>query len=159
MLENLMDQVTTFVEGFPPSIQWLGTGLAGAIPFVESYGATAIGIVVGIHPIVACTAAIVGNAISMLILVTLADKSRGLFKKEPGQQSKRYARFERMFNRFGVPLTSLLGQLVLPSQITSALMVGVGAKRSNVIFWQLISITIWGILLALATTGVISFLS
>lgn len=40
---------------------------------------------------------------------------------------------------------SLLGQWVLPSQITSAMMVGFGASRNAVIAWQIVGITLWGV--------------
>lgn len=54
-----------------------------------------------------------------------------------------------MFDRFGVPGVSLLGQTVLPSQITSGMMVSFGASRNAVIVWQVISIIIWAIVFAL----------
>lgn len=65
------------------------------------------------------------------------------------------ARLKSMFDRFGVPGVSLLGQLVLPSQITSATMVGFGASRNAVILWQVISIILWGVAFGvLATLGI-----
>ncbi len=60
-----------------------------------------------------------------------------------------------MFDRFGVPGVSLLGQTVLPSQITSMAMVSFGANRNTVAVWQIISIILWGVLFGvLATLGV-----
>lgn len=50
---------------------------------------------------------------------------------------------------------SLLGQTILPSQLTSAAMVSFGANRNVVIVWQIISIVLWGTLFGvLATLGI-----
>lgn len=58
--------------------------------------------------------------------------------------SARRLRLKRRFDRFGVPGVSLLGQTLLPSQITSAAMVGFGADTRTVVTWQTISIIVWG---------------
>ncbi|MFC7788228.1 hypothetical protein ACU045_04510 [Microbacterium sp. MAHUQ-60] len=63
-----------------------------------------------------------------------------------------------MFDRFGVPGVSLLGQTVLPSQITSGMMVSFGASRNAVIFWQVISIILWALLFALIGMGGVALL-
>lgn len=102
--------------------------LAAAIPFVESYGASGIGVIVGVHPILACGAAIAGNVISMLVAVNLSHMTRkGLTKggADAGTSRKR-ARLKKLFDHYGVAVVSLIGQTVLPSQITSAAMVGLG---------------------------------
>ena len=50
---------------------------------------------------------------------------------------------------------SLVGPTILPSQFTSAAMVSFGANRNAVIFWQIISIVLWGVVFGvLATLGV-----
>lgn len=43
---------------------------------------------------------------------------------------------------------SLLGQTLLPSQITSAALVSFGANRRQIIVWQFISIMVWGTVFA-----------
>ena len=54
-------------------------------------------------------------------------------------------KLRRAFDRYGVAGVSLLGQTILPSQITSAMMVGIGASRQRVIVWQVVSIILWGV--------------
>ena len=64
-------------------------------------------------------------------------------------------KLRRAFDRYGVAGVSLLGQTILPSQITSAAMVSFGANRNTVVFWQIVSIILWGIAFGvLATLGV-----
>lgn len=153
MLENLQD----FVADAPAALQWLAVILLGAIPFVESYSGSAIGVVVGLNPIVAVTAAIVGNILTMIAFVVFADRVRARVRRDQAVEelSPRREKLKRRFDRYGVAGVSLLGQLVLPSQITSALIVSFGASRRAVIVWQIISIILWGIAFgALATAGV-----
>lgn len=114
-----------------------------------------IGVLAGLGPAVAIGAAIVGNVASMLVLVQAAHAARGRLAGEPKELSPRRQRLRRAFDRYGVAGVSLLGQSILPSQITSAAMVSFGASKRAVIVWQVISIALWGIAFgALAAVGV-----
>lgn len=154
MQEALVD----FTQSLPLWLQWAGVMLAAAIPFIESYFGTLIGVVSGVPLPITLLAAILGNVISMLIFVFAASAARAkvLARRGADQQaepSARRAKVKRMFDRFGVPGVSLLGQAVLPSQITSGMMVSFGASRNAVIFWQVISIIIWALIFALIGMG------
>lgn len=151
MIEALQD----FTTSLPTWLQWLGVMAAGAIPFVESYFGSVIGIVAGITPIVAVGAAIVGNISSMLLVVLGVDAVRGKLARTSEEPSSKHQRLRRMFDKYGVAGVSLVGQSILPSQITSTAMVSFGASRNVVIFWQVVSIVLWGIAFGvLATFGV-----
>ena len=152
MLESLQD----FTASLPEFLQWFGVFLIAAIPFVESYFGSAIGVLVGINPVIAVAAAVIGNVISMLIFVLTAHgvRAKATQGKEAKDLTPRRAKLKERFDRFGVPGVSLLGQLFLPSQITSAAMVSFGAPKNQVIFWQIISIILWGVVFGvLATLG------
>lgn len=153
MIETLQD----FTSSLPPLLQWLGIMLVAAIPFVESYFGAVIGVVIGLNPVVAIAAAIVGNVISMLIFVLSAHglRSKVSSAKEQKPLSPRRQKLRAQFDKYGVAGVSLLGQAILPSQITSAAMVSFGASKNVVILWQIISIIIWGVAFGvLATLGV-----
>jgi hypothetical protein len=143
MLEALRD----FTEGLPAALQWLGVILLGAIPFVESYFGSIVGVFAGLSPFVAIPAAIVGNVVSMLVFVLFAHGVRSRVTRDRAEPdlSPRRQKLKARFDRYGVPGVSLLGQLVLPSQITSAAIVSFGASRNAVIFWQCVSIVMWGV--------------
>ncbi|APF41179.1 small multi-drug export protein [Neomicrococcus aestuarii] len=150
----MQEHLFQFVSQWDSWVQVLAVSLVSAIPFVESYFGSAIGVLAGMPLWLAVPAAVVGNWISMFVLVLLADKTRGRFAKPYAEKSKKRERFERLFNRWGVPGVSLIGQTVLPSQITSAAMVGAGASPRHVILWQSISIVIWGLVFgSLAMAG------
>lgn len=151
MQEALVD----FTQSLPLWLQWAGVMLAAAIPFIESYFGTLVGVVAGVPLPIAVLAAVIGNVISMLAFVFAAATARQkvLARRnggaEPEEPSARRQKVKRMFDRFGVPGVSLLGQTVLPSQITSGMMVSFGADRNLVIFWQVVSIIVWAIVFAL----------
>ncbi|WP_089774202.1 hypothetical protein [Ruania alba] len=152
----MVESLREFTENLPAVVQWLGVLLASAIPFVESYFGSVIGVLAGLSPFVAIPVAIVGNAASMLVLVLGAAKARdaAMRNREPATSPKR-EKLKRMFDRYGVAGVSLLGQTVLPSQITSVAMVSFGASRNAVIRWQIVSIILWGVAFGtLATFGV-----
>ncbi|QYM76831.1 hypothetical protein [Leucobacter luti] len=153
----MLTTIQEFIASLPEVLQLLGVALAGAIPFVESYLGSALGIVVGVTPVAAVIAATIGNILSMLIVVLAAHGVRSRVKTSaaPSPQSPRRAKLKQRFDRYGVPGVSLLGQTLLPSQITSAAMVSFGASKNQVILWQIISIILWGVLFGvLATLGV-----
>ena len=152
----MIDALRDFTSGLPDVLQWVGVMLAAAVPFVESYFGSVIGVIAGINPVVAILAAIVGNVVSMLIFVLSAHGVRSKVQsgKEPKPETPRRAKLRERFDKYGVAGVSLLGQTLLPSQITSAAMVSFGASKNAVILWQIISIIIWGVVFGtLASLG------
>lgn len=152
----MIDSIQSFAGSIPDWLQWAGIILVSAIPFVESYFGAVIGVAIGLHPVVAVLMAVIGNVISMLAFVYGAGAIRDKATKNKDKESTpKRQRLKRMFDKFGIPGVSLLGQTLLPSQITSMAMVGFGANRNAVAFWQIISIIGWGVLFGvLATLGV-----
>ncbi|WP_298804950.1 hypothetical protein [uncultured Pseudokineococcus sp.] len=151
-----LEEVQARVEATDAVWQWVVLLVGGAIPFVESYGATAVGVVVGVPFAIALVAAVAGNVLSMVLVVTAGDAVRRRLRsrREPRPPSPRTEKLRRRFDRFGVPGVSLLGQTVLPSQITSGALVAFGADRRQVVLWQVVSIVLWGLAFGgLATAG------
>lgn len=76
--------------------------------------------------------------------------------EEDGSDRKaaRRARFQRSFERYGVPGVSLLGPLLLPTQFTATMLVAAGIGRGRILFWQALSIIGWTVLVGLILTGV-----
>lgn len=139
------ESIRELVTGADVAWQWAAVILAGAVPLIESYGAAALGTLAGTPLPLAIAAGIIGNLATMLIAVTLVDRLRR--RRLPGSDrrapSPRRQRLERLFDRYGVAGVSLVGQTLLPSQITSMALVGLGARRRTVILWQSVSIALW----------------
>lgn len=142
----MIESLQAFTATLPDALQWVGILLVAAIPFVESYFGAVIGVAAGINPVVAIAAAIVGNIISMLVVVlgTHGVRSKVIAGRDPKEPSPRRQKLRAKFDKYGVAGVSLLGQTILPSQITSAAMVSFGASKNAVILWQIISIIVWG---------------
>ncbi|MFE6736460.1 hypothetical protein [Microbacterium sp. NPDC057650] len=156
------DALVDFTQSLPIWLQWLGVMAAAAIPFVESHFGTLIGVVAGLPVPVAMLAAIAGNAISMLAFVFAASAARrkvlarrGSAVADTEEPSARKQKVKRMLERFGVPGVSLLGPMIVPNQFTSSILVSLGANRTRVIVWTLVSIVLWSAVFALiAQAGV-----
>lgn len=74
--ESLLRGFQDLVANVPEIVQPMIVALAAAVPFVEGEGAAVIGVMGGIHPIVAALAAIAGNFLCVLLVVMLGARIR-----------------------------------------------------------------------------------
>lgn len=145
-LKDMIDTLQQFVVSQPEGLKWFAIAVISAIPSVEVYFGTAIGVVAGLPPIVAASAAITGNVIAVFGVIMISRAIRGRARRPDTRPvTPRRARAARLFSRFGVPGVSLL---VHPTQISAAALIGFGAQWRTVALWQLISIVAWGSLVA-----------
>jgi uncharacterized membrane protein len=75
----VMDLIARFQElvgQVPELVQPLIVALAGAVPFIEGEGAATIGILGGLHPVVAVIAGAVGNFLCVSVLVLASSGAR-----------------------------------------------------------------------------------
>ncbi len=70
-------------------------------------------------------------------------------------KAKRRAKFERAFERYGVPGVSLLGPLLLPTHFTASLLTASGVRKSLVLVWQAAAIILWTTLFTVISTGLV----
>ncbi|MCC3264468.1 small multidrug efflux protein [Arthrobacter gengyunqii] len=147
--------------------------LAGAVPFIEGEVASLIGVIGGLNPIVAGSAAAAGNFLSVLLVVLFASRTRtAVVKHNRGRAAVRSAalvpgpggyggspmleetppakpvskgrqRFMKWLVRFGVPGASILGPLAIPTQFTAAILIASGTARGWVLLWQAVAIVLW----------------
>ncbi len=178
---NLIETFQNLVSQVPELVQPLIVALAGAIPFIEGEGAAAIGIIGGIHPVIAAIAGIVGNFLCVAILVLLSSGARQAIVTrraqsreaalagndaattatavdESGRSSARRQKFQSALNRYGVPGVSLLGPLLLPTQFTATMLAASGVSKARVLIWQAIAIVGWTTIITLIITGALSAL-
>ncbi|MCQ1953893.1 small multidrug efflux protein [Arthrobacter sp. zg-Y238] len=72
LIINFQDLAAQVPEIIRPFIMML----AGAVPFIEAEGASVIGILGGLHPVVAGIAAAVGNFLSVVLVVLFTSRAR-----------------------------------------------------------------------------------
>ncbi len=175
--------IQDFVAQLPEIMQPLGVAVAGAIPYIEGEGSAALGIIVGINPIVAAVAGAVGNFLSVLAVVLMSSRVRERAVARRAMQaelrggtvliddpemagstdpSTRRAKGQRRVRawatRFGVPGASILAPLALPTQLTAAFFVASGVRKEWVLLWQAIAIALWTGVVAAAATGLTGLL-
>ncbi|GAA1931556.1 hypothetical protein GCM10009775_24580 [Microbacterium aoyamense] len=175
---NIIEGFQDLVAQVPEWLQPVIVALAGAVPFVEGEGAATIGILGGIPPVVAVIAAIVGNFACVAVLVLLGAGARRAVVTRSRQkrlvaadatgadvpafsedETPRQAKFQKAFERYGVPGVSLLGPLLLPTQFTAVMLAAAGVGRGRILVWQGLAIVLWTTAIALIVTGVISVAS
>jgi uncharacterized membrane protein len=181
---SLYDTIQDLVGQVPELVQPLIVAGAGAIPFIEGEGAVAIGIIGGIHPVVAAAAAIIGNFLCVAVLVLLSSGARNAVVTrhrekvlardgmaagsgtalgtasadvpDNSRKAARRAKFQRAYERYGVPGVSLLGPLLLPTHFTATMLAASGVGKTRVLIWQAVAIVLWTTAIALLITGVVS---
>jgi hypothetical protein len=176
---NLVETLQNLLGQVPELLQPLIVALAGAIPFIEGEGGAAIGILGGIPPVVAAIAAMVGNFLTVAVLVLLSSGARtavvnrhrekvlardgvpptgsatGADTRTDDRGSARRAKFQRAYERYGVPGVSLLGPLLLPTHFTATMLAASGVGKARILVWQAIAIFAWTTVTALIISGVL----
>ncbi|MEU4016930.1 small multidrug efflux protein [Microbacterium sp. NPDC028030] len=161
---NLIETFQNLVAQVPELLQPLIVALAGAIPFIEGEGAVSIGIIGGIPPVVAAIAAMVGNFLCVAVLVLASSGARqavvnrsraktaalagggtedAAVEVDDTARTPRREKFQRAFERYGVPGVSLLGPLLLPTQFTATMLAASGIGKARILFWQALAIIGW----------------
>lgn len=168
-LQELVSRFQELVAQVPELVQPVVVVLAGAVPFVEGELGAMVGIVGGLHPVVAAVAAATGNFLSVALVVALTGRARtavvhrsramatvggsatpdvpvadGLAGPEPAVPlSNGRRRVQTWLVRFGVPGASILGPLAIPTQLTATVLVAGGSPRRWVLLWQAVAIVLW----------------
>ncbi|MDF2560382.1 MAG: small multidrug efflux protein [Microbacterium sp.] len=168
---NLIETFQNLVAQVPELVQPLIVALAGAIPFIEGEGAVSIGIIGGIPPVVAAIAAMVGNFLCVMMVVLASSGARqavvnrsraktvavagggtaeeaAVDAAAAGPSTPRREKFQRAFERYGVPGVSLLGPLLLPTQFTATMLAASGIGKARILFWQALAIIGWTTIVA-----------
>ncbi len=173
-MSNPYEGFQELVAEVPTLVQPLVVAAAATVPYVEGEGAAAFGVLAGVDPVVAGLAAAIGNVVSVVLVVLVGgrvrasvvarrSRRRGAATTAPDPQaepvdrrSKGRRRLERWLVRFGVPGTSLIAPLALPTQLTAATFVASGVRKSWVILWQVVAIVVWTGAVTAVATGVLS---
>ncbi|MCZ4068293.1 small multidrug efflux protein [Microbacterium sp. H37-C3] len=147
------------VARMPDILQPVIVALAGAVPFIEGEGAAGIGIIGGIHPVVAALAGAIGNFVCVAVVVLVAARVRTAVTTRGGASEKpksaRSEKFQKAYHRYGTPGVSLLGPLLLPTQFTAAALTATGVPPRTVLLWQGAAIAMWTTIITLFITGVL----
>ncbi|CAH8705529.1 small multi-drug export protein [Paenibacillus thiaminolyticus] len=110
------------------------------IPFLEGYVAAPIGVMLGISPIPVIAAALIGNWLSIMLIIVLHGKwSSG---RQGMRSGKRMERARKIFGKYGVPGVALIGPLVFGHHIGAFISLVSGAPKGYVTLWQTIAVAV-----------------
>src|SRR5699024_3004482 len=77
---------------------------------------------------------------------------------ESRRKSARRAKFQRAFERYGVPGVSLLGPLLIPTHFTATMLAAAGVGKQRILLWQAVAITGWTALVTALVTAAVAAL-
>lgn len=132
--------------------------LFAAIPFFEAIVVIPIGILAGLSSIPVMILALLGNMLTVLLVVILASKIKHWKKTRQNEndkysqtqaQSKRSLRAKHLWKKYGLPGLTIIGTMLLGSHLTAFMSISLGGTKKSAIIWMTISLVIWSIVVAL----------
>lgn len=144
MIQDILEKV----EHIPVLYQLLSVFIISIIPFLEAHVAVPVGVLLQLPFIPIAALAIVGNWLSVLIIIISSSWIKSRFSYKEGSESFVHRRFQKgklYFNRYGVPGISLLGPVIGANHIGAIICIVASANKKNIIIWQTISIILWAI--------------
>ncbi|AKO93085.1 small multi-drug export protein [Priestia filamentosa] len=119
----------------------------GFIPFLEAHVAVPLGILLELPFVLTAFLGIGGNIISVLLVVLFVTLIKDKLNHHDRYPSinRRFAKARHYFDKYGVPGLALLGPIVGANHISALVSVAASARKENIVLWQVISITVWGI--------------
>ncbi|MCL7747358.1 small multi-drug export protein [Halalkalibacter alkaliphilus] len=121
-----------------------------AVPFLEGYAVVPLAIIAGLATVPAVILGLVGNIVTVFLVIAFVDKIKAWRKKKKGEEegqvdSKRSVRAQKIWNKYGLPGLSIIGPLFVGSHVTAFMSVSLGATKKKAFVWMTASITIWTI--------------
>lgn len=147
--EFIQDAIVQFSE-LNLFLQHIGVFLISFIPFIESPGGAIAGSLIGIAIISAALISMLGNWISILLVIlpfnALLTKFRKRKSKKEGFIQNRVNKAKERYEKYGLPGLALISPLIASGHIATFASLAAGAQKKKVIFWHTISIIVWGII-------------
>ncbi|MCM3628214.1 small multi-drug export protein [Paenibacillus glycanilyticus] len=130
--------------------------ILSALPWIESATVVVLAIALGLHPIWSTILAFTGNWLTVMLIVFLfhrwqewRNKKRNVDERQL-QESKKSKRAHKLFVKYGLPGLSLLGPLLIGTEVAVVFAMLFKAPRKNVIAWMTTSLAFWTVLFAAA---------
>ncbi|MCD2137422.1 small multi-drug export protein [Salinicoccus halitifaciens] len=128
-------------------IVYLTIFILGAIPLFEATFVVPIAILGGSSLIPSLIAGILGNALTIFLVVIFSEKVRDWFMKN--KESKRSRRAEGIWKKFGFYGFVFLGPILLSSHVAAIAAVSFGATKTKTVAYVTLSLILWTLPLAI----------
>lgn len=137
----------------------LGVFIAGAIPWFEAVAVVPAGIIFGLDPLWVVIAAVVGNALTIVLFAYSGSQIRAwLIRRRQAKgkagESGRFAKAQAAFDKWGIYGLAALGPLLIGTQFAAAVAVAAGVRplKTSVIISS--AMALWAIVLAVALVAI-----
>jgi hypothetical protein len=158
-MESVIAHLFEFIAALHPVLQFLTVFAIGVVPYLESHVGAFVGTLTGVPVVLAALAAIAGNLLALAVATRAGGAVARRVAARRGAPSRRSQKVLARVDRFGVPVASLLGPLVLATALSTFIMISTGLDRRTVITWQTIAVVVWGIVFAGLGLGALAALS
>jgi uncharacterized membrane protein len=144
---RLVEEILYRIKEMQLMYQFMMIFVIGFIPFLEAHVAVPLGVLLKVPFILTAFLGIGGNIISVLLLVLIVTLIKDKLNQHDRYPSinRRFVKARHYFDKYGVPGLALLGPIVGANHISALVSVVAGARKENVVLWQVISISVWGI--------------
>lgn len=131
--------------------------LLGATPFFEVVGVIPIGVAAGLPAIPVMILALLGNILTLWLLIFLMDRvkkwlQRRKEKKGKDVSEKKQKRAEAIWKKYGLPGLTFVSPFLIGSHLGVILAMSFGGTRKQIMLWITVSVIFWAIVM-----GVISY--
>ncbi|GAE28805.1 hypothetical protein JCM9152_139 [Halalkalibacter hemicellulosilyticusJCM 9152] len=125
--------------------------LLSATPLMEAIYISPFAVFGGLAFAPTVILAIAGNVLTVLVVIVFFDKIREWRKRKKGeeQSSKKAAKAQRIWQKYGLPGFALLAPFVIGSHLVAFLGLVFGGTKKAVTIWMLISICGWSVILSI----------
>jgi len=123
-----------------------------AIPFFEAIAIVPVAIVGGLSPVPVIILGMVGNLLTVYLVIVFIDyikKWRKSKKDEQEKENKRSIRARKIWKKYGLPGLAIIGPLFVGSHLTALMGVTFGGTKKATAVWMTVSLGVWCMMLAL----------
>jgi uncharacterized membrane protein len=136
--------------------QYMSLFILAFAPWIDVFLVIPLGIAWGLSPIWVAIIGFAGNFLTVILLcyffqkiVTWREKRR--IKRGRTSLSKRETRARYIWERYGLPVLSLLAPVAVGTDIAAVLALTFGSLRIRVLGWMALSLALWSIALAIGS--------
>lgn len=137
-------------------IEYILIFIGAAIPWIEAIIVIPIGIIRGLHPVAVTIVAFCGNLLTILLVVFFYEKMEEWMRKRREKKGtnnditkKRFARAQRIWDKYGMPGLSLIGPLLIGTHFTIFMTLALSSSKKASTWWMIISLLIWCLIAAI----------
>ncbi|WP_174731659.1 small multi-drug export protein [Mesobacillus harenae] len=132
--------------------------ILAAIPWIEIAAVIPLSIINEMNAFSVGLLAFIGNLSTVYLLVIFFEKYQEWRVRKKGKPSKKQARGEKVWRKYGLPGLAFLGPLVIGSHIAAIVGLALGAKKRPTLLWMTISLAVWTLVFTLTSVYAIELL-